>query len=179
MILLRVFKFFLSEVFFFCRMRFLFPVCKHTESLWWKATQVNFYFFYLLILCNSFCCLLVSAPHVEGELMWSSAVSSHWRSKANLGRNRQCVLCAWPTDGLRCTQACLYVVSHKIRDVLAKLHTCRYTHTCTRTHRGTQHLTSHEAHGKSHALCLIHANQCFSSQTHSHTYSWSLTLFTK
>lgn len=109
--------------------------------------------------------------------MWSTEVSSHWRSKPNLGTNRQCVLCAWPTDGLRHTKACMCALTE------SETRTGSYTHTCARRHGVTQHLASHETHmkgmGKSHALSLIHANTCSDSKAHSRTYSWSLTPFTK
>lgn len=81
-----------------------------------------------------------------------------------------CLTDRWPSTH---THTSMHVHPHKIRNALMKLHTCIHMHAVTR------HLTSHEAHGKSHALSLIHANTCSGSQTHSHMYSWSLTPFTK
>lgn len=82
-----------------------------------------------------------------------------------------CLTDRWPS-----THTSMRPRSYKIMNVLRKLHTCMQTHACTRVHGDTRHLTSHEAHGKSHALSLIHANTCSGSQMHSHTYSWSHTV---
>lgn len=76
---------------------------------------------------------------VEPDLMWSGEVSSHWRSKSNLGRNTQCVLCAWPTDGRRHTQARM----------------CALTKSEMRS-RNYTHLHAHiESHSISHHMSLI------------------------
>lgn len=74
-------------------------------------------------------------------------------------------------DGLRSTDACVYV----LRDVLVK-------HTCRCVHGDALHLASHEAHGKSHAFQLPHAEPCFSSYPCSGSlvlkaYLWSAPYF--
>ncbi len=67
--------------------------------------------------------------------MWSREISSRWRSKPNLGRNRQCVLCAWPTDGLRHAQA------RHVRSLTKSEMHSRKVHTCTHTHRHRHRVT--------------------------------------